>query len=374
MTTTVSGDLLRELAAFRASNGCALSIYLDLDPSVVPTAPDVDTKFRSMLAEADRAAEVAASSRDDKLAVSRDVARIRRWWEDEFDRRGARGLALFISGADGLFLALPLPQPVVDVARVRGDLHVSPLVDQLRHDGALVAVVSREQGRVYRLQGARLEEILDETEEQPGRHDQGGWSQARYQRHIEHLVQQHLKTVGGAIDRRVRGGLEMVIVIPEEMRGAFAARLSAEAREAVIGWASAEAHAGPSELLRVVLPVLAEADAQRHKAVLERFQEELGRGGRAAGGWQETLDASADGRVDVLLVTEGLERTLWQCPECGRAFLEVGTCPVDGLALAERSDGTDLAVHQTLLGSGSILGFEAGALTETDGIGALLRF
>ncbi len=37
-TTTVSLEGLRELAAFRAENGCAISLYLDLDPSIVPTA------------------------------------------------------------------------------------------------------------------------------------------------------------------------------------------------------------------------------------------------------------------------------------------------------------------------------------------------
>ena len=35
-TTMVSLDGLRELAAFRAENGCAISLYLDLDPSRVP--------------------------------------------------------------------------------------------------------------------------------------------------------------------------------------------------------------------------------------------------------------------------------------------------------------------------------------------------
>jgi len=29
---------IRELAGFRAENGCAISLYLDLDPSVSPTA------------------------------------------------------------------------------------------------------------------------------------------------------------------------------------------------------------------------------------------------------------------------------------------------------------------------------------------------
>ena len=36
MTTTVSLDSLRDLAAFRAQNGCAISLYLDLDPERQP--------------------------------------------------------------------------------------------------------------------------------------------------------------------------------------------------------------------------------------------------------------------------------------------------------------------------------------------------
>ena len=48
-TTTVSLDDLRELAAFRAENGCAISLYLDLDPSIAPTAGDTATRVRSLL-------------------------------------------------------------------------------------------------------------------------------------------------------------------------------------------------------------------------------------------------------------------------------------------------------------------------------------
>lgn len=374
MATTVTGGLLRELAGFSAANGCALSVYLDLDPSTAPTIPDVEAKFRARLAETEKTAEGLELDRECRLAIRNDLSRLREWWESEFRRDGAQGLALFASSADGFFLALPLACRVVDAVRIATDLYLTPLVDQFAHEGTLVAVVSRERGQVFRVRDGRLEELLDETEEQPGQHDQGGWSQANYRRHIDHLVAQHLKAVGGAIDRRVRGGLQMVVVCPEEMRGSFAAKLSQEARDAIVGWTSAEAHAGPAELLQVVRPVLDEADARRHEAALRRFQEELGRGGRAASGWQETLDVAADGRVDVLLLTEGIERTLWQCPECRRAFAADGTCPVDGLALAERPDGADVAVHLVLAGGGTVLRLGAGALRDADDIGALLRF
>jgi peptide chain release factor subunit 1 len=376
MATTVTPNLLRDLAAFRARTGCALSIFIDLDPSTTPTTPDVDAKFRATVNEVEKQAEARADGRDCRLAVRSDIERIRRWWETEFDRDGAHGVAIFASSGDDFFLALPLAQAVPDAAGIAEDLMVAPLCDQFGGDGTLVAVVSREQGRVYRIRNGRLEEIVDETEEQPGQHQQGGWSQGRYQRHIEHLVQQHLKAVGEELGRRARGagGARMVVICPDEMRSAFATALSQEARDAVIGWTTAEAHANGQELLRVARPILDEADARMHQACLERFLEERGRGERAAAGWQDTLDAAADTRVDVLLVEEGADRAVFQCPDCRRAYVQDGTCPVDGVALVERSDGVDVAIRHVLANNGTVLRFGAGALTDADSIGAVLRF
>lgn len=272
------------------------------------------------------------------------------------------------------FLAPPLAEPIPDAVRVGGERYVSPLADTFAHDGRFVAVVSRERGELYRVRNGRLEALVDKTEEQRGRHDQGGWSQANYQRHIESHVHRHLKTVGGAIDRQLRRGPELVVVIGEELRGEFAATLSPGTRDAVIGWVSAEAYLGPNELLGIVRPVLVEADARRREHALARYREEIGRGGRAAGGWQETLDVAADSRVEVLLLEEGAGPGVWQCPECGRAFLACGSCPVEGAQLGKRDDGGEVAVHLVLANGGSVLRVTAGALRAADGIGALLRF
>ena len=46
MAASVSWDSLRELANFQVENGCAISLYLDLDPSITPTAGDVQTLMR----------------------------------------------------------------------------------------------------------------------------------------------------------------------------------------------------------------------------------------------------------------------------------------------------------------------------------------
>jgi peptide chain release factor subunit 1 len=378
MATVVTDGLLRDLAAFRASNGCAISIYVDFDPAAAPTVPAERTKFHARVDEAKKLADSRARDRgrDCKLALAADFERIKGWADDEFDRDGARAVAVFASSADGLFRIVPLLEPVTDGWEIGPELWISPLAGQLgRGEGALVAIVSRERGVLYRLHDGRLDEIADESEEVPGQHDQGGWSQARYQRHIENIVLRHLKTVGEEIDRTVHNRpAHLVMVAPEEMRGELESKLSHEARESIVGWVSADAHASETELLELVRPLLDEARARADEATLERWQAERGRGGRVAAGWKQTLDAASDARIEVLLVDEGARHEAWSCPTCGRASADGGRCPLDDTKLEERDDAVDLAVHHTVLHGGSFVRFGAGALTDADGIGALLRF
>jgi len=376
MAATVTWETLRELAGFRSGKGCAISLYADLDPSSTPTAAEMESRMRSLVADAEKRAEMQRYAHEQKAALRADLDRIRRWWDD-FDRDGARGVAVFASSLDNYWRALSLAEPVSAEVRLSSDLYLAPLVPLVgRGDGALVAFVSRERGQVFRLRGGRLEEVVDQTEEQPGQHDQGGWSQSRYKRHIEKLVRDHLKTVGGEIDKRVRraSDLQMVIVAPEEMRGEIESTLSNEAREAIVGWAQAEAHANAKELLDVAKPHIERARAKQVASALERWSEESGRNGRAVAGWEDTLEAASDGRVELLLMRQGANREAYQCPECGRGSATGGACPLDGTHLERRSDGSDLAVHNVLAHGGSVIAVGREDLGEHDGIGALLRF
>ena len=54
MADTVTWPLLRELASFRAEKGCATTLYLNLDPSEVPTAGDAQTRINALLNSAEK--------------------------------------------------------------------------------------------------------------------------------------------------------------------------------------------------------------------------------------------------------------------------------------------------------------------------------
>src|SRR5262245_15322539 len=377
MAGTVTWPRLRELAAFRTENGCAISLYLNLDPSEVPTPGDAQTRMNALLNAAEKI-DRSDLTHDARAGLKADFERIARWFDDDFERDGSHGVAIFAAWLDNYWDTLSLPEPVVDGVRAGRDFYLAPLVPLVaRMDGTIVAVVGREQGQLYRLLAGRLEPILDQFDEQPGRHDQGGWSQARYQRHIEKLVQEHLKGVAEELDRSRRRlhSPKIVLVSSEETRREFEDELSKPARDAVVGWTHAEAHASPAEILAAVAPVLEESQAKDEAETIARWREEAGRSGRATSGWAQTLEAASDGRIDLLLFQEGVDRPAYRCPACGRAALEEGSCPLDGTRLERTEAGLDLAVHQTLAHGGSIWAIRHhDDLAPVEGVGALLRY
>ncbi len=381
MAATVSWETLRDLAGYRAERGWAISLYLGLDPSVAPTAPDVASRVNSLLADAERQLDArrADLTHDAREGLKADLERIRTWFANEFDRSGTQGIAIFAAGPDGLFRALPLQEPVDDEVCIDLELMLAPLVPLVgKGDGPLVAVVNRERGDVYALRDGDFVQIADLSDEQSGmsRSDQGGWSQARYQRRFDEMAQKHMKDVAEELNRRVRERPAPVVVVgPEEIRAEFTDALAQETREALVGWASAEAHSTAAQVLEAISPLLEEAESAHEAELLERWRELAGRGERATTGWADTLEAVSDGRVDVLLVAAGSNRPVWQCPACGRAAATSGECPLDGIPMDEREHGLDVAVHRTLAHGGTVQAVRHhDDLGPVEGVGALLRF
>jgi peptide chain release factor subunit 1 len=379
LARTISWDELRDLAGFEAEKGCAISLYLDLDPRDSPTPKDAGTRLHSLL---DEAAKTDGANRrelthDQRQGLKGDFDRIREWYQYEFTRDGAHGLAIFSAGLDNVWRPLPLTESVRDRVNVGRQLYLAPLVPLVgRGEGALVVVVGRERGQFYRLRGGRLEEVADRTEEQPGKHDQGGWSQARYRRHIEALVHEHLRDVAVELDRLVRNFHPRVVVMSsEETRPEFDALLSPEVHGVVVGWTQAEAHASAAELLELATPVLERWRAEQETEAIERWREETARNGRAVAGWEATLEAASDGRVELLLFQDGADHSAARCPACGRVSADGGRCPLDGTSLETSRHGLDLAVHQTLIHGGTVWAVQHRQdLEPVEGIGALLRY
>src|SRR5439155_22917055 len=116
LARTINWDELRDLAGFEAEKGCAISLYLDLDPTISPTAGDAATRLHSLLDGATKAdgANRRELTHDQRQGLKADFGRIRAFYESEFTREGAHGLAIFAAELDNVWRPLALTESVPD--------------------------------------------------------------------------------------------------------------------------------------------------------------------------------------------------------------------------------------------------------------------
>jgi peptide chain release factor subunit 1 len=368
---------LRRLSGLRPTSGKVLSLYLDLDPSAFATPAARQTAITSVLDDADRQARAQDGDHEAKVALRADVDRAREFFASDFSAKSAGAFALFACRPAELFETFKLPRPVESRAVVDTSPWIEPLARTGGPERLCVVLVSRPHARILRGTRDGLEEVAEVQDDVHGRHDQGGWSQLRYQRGIEKDVQDHLQhTADRLFAHWRRARFERLLVgATEELYPAFEERLHPYVSERLVGRFDVEVeHATPAQALEAALPVLDARDAQLEREALDRLESGLGTG-QGAAGLEDVLGVVHERRVETLLYTPGLSRAGVGCPHCGWLGLEGERCPFDETPLESRADVVDDAIEATVLQSATPLPLaDRDTLAPHDGIAALLRF
>jgi peptide chain release factor subunit 1 len=378
----ITRERLRRLAGIRAGEAKVLSLFLNLDPREFATAPARSTEVRSML---DRAArlirEDEALGPAARASLRADVERIQaELGKGGLDARGAHGLAVFASSAADLFEVLKLSEPV-DHDPVIAD---APFIEPLSAIGAperwCVLLVNRRVARLFCGPGAALEEVELIEDELRRRHDQGGLSQANYQRSIDKDVGDHLRRAAKVAFAHLQDDPPVGILIgaPHELAGDFESQLHPYLRERLAGRLDIDVeHTSADDVRRAVAPRIEQAAREREDAALARLSEAFGGGpGRAASGLPEVVAAVHEQRVEILLVEAGFAAPGVLCPTCGWLGAdEVGACPADGSATERLDDLVEAAVERTLTQAADVRVLRDRAELASHGrIAAVLRF
>src|SRR3954470_23295762 len=371
-TNQLSADTLRRLAEFRPDEGKVVSIYLNLDPTEFASGPARSTAINSVLDQAGRAA------RDEDPSVREDVDRIRDAFKG-FDFQGAHGVAVFASGGEDLLEVIKLPRTVENAVVIDESPYIEPLVEVQSGARYGVVLVNRQTARIFRGSRDRLDEVARVDDQVHRRHDQGGWSQARYQRSVDKEPQDHLKNaIDELLRRHKRRPFEALFVGgPEAVYKDFCDRLHPYLRERVAGRIDIDVeHTGVDEVQHAAEETIATYERKLEKEALDRLEEARGTGGRGAIGLEDTLTALNEQRVEVLLLQDNFDAAGVCCPQCGWLGPSgVSACPADGTETAGRDDITDLAVRRAIMQSAQIVRVRDDERLEPMGsIAAVLRF
>jgi hypothetical protein len=370
---------LRRLAEIQLDRPVVLSLYLNLDPAQFATPPARATAVRSLLDEADRSVRDLPEEwpHDQRMEARANVERATEVLGGDLPTEGAQALALFIAESADLVELLKLPRPLPNRVAIGRSPVVAPLVRVARRERWCVALVNCRDARIFRGSPSDLREVEQIHDLVFGQHDQGGWSQARYQRGIEKEKDDHLRNTAEALMRHFKQHpFERLIVGgPREVVADFESKLHRYLSERLAGRIDVDVeHSNADHVLEAAQPLLEELDDRRETEALER----LGDGNRAVLGLDQVLEALNERRVETLVAAERYSAEGTRCPSCGwLGPAGVERCPVDDTELERLDDLTEAAIELTLQQSADILELSRHSdelNRRADGIAALLRF
>jgi peptide chain release factor subunit 1 len=376
--TALDRMAVRGLAEWDPRGFPVTSVYLSVDGRRYPRKVDYEVRLDELLRRARAQAQSEQLSRDALRSVHADIEAISSYVREGFERGDTRGLALFSSSGAGLWEDVRVPRAVRDRAMVARSADVRPLEQIIEtYRPMCLALVDYEKARLFLADLGRIEEVTDVWDEVPGRHDQGGWSQMRMQRHVDDHRLRHLKHVADALfrllKRRAFDGL--ILAGPAEARTDLERNLHPYLKERIRAVLTMSMATSIEEIQARCLAVEEDLERREEAARVDTLRQEAASGGKGVTDLRDTLAALAEDRVGELLVSIDLSVPGWHCPSCGRLAEQGRTCPVCGARMDPVPDVVDMAVAQALRQGCRVETLvQPDGLSEHGGIGALLRF
>src|SRR5919202_6434733 len=239
MAEAITQELLRRLADVRPEQGRVLSVFLNLDPSEFATGAARSTAITSVMRDAaHKVEELEGLSHDELMALREDVERVRGVLEGSgIADDGARAVAVYACGPADLLETVPLGRIVESQVVINHTPYVEPLVEQAGSERWMVILSNRRTARFFSGDGHAFEETDRLEDDVHSQHQQGGWSQQRYERSVDKDKDDHLsRTADLAFTvHKTRGIDRLLIGAPEEMVSDFKGKLHSYLQERLVG-------------------------------------------------------------------------------------------------------------------------------------------
>lgn len=360
---------LRELLGYQPLSP-VLSVYLNTEPS--EGNPDIHKRrLRSMLKE---------------TASPEDASMVERYISHEFDWSG-RSLAIFSSAPQGFFRAYSLAVPLRSRVRISDHPHVKPLADLLdSYGGYGVALVDKQGARMFYFHLGELREQEGVLGESVRHTKRGGGSQAQGRRggsagqtnYVEEVTERNIKEAAefaahffteNNVRRILLGGTDENVAL-------FRAQLPKTWQSLVVGSFPMSMTASHSEVLERAMQIGQDADRRREARLVETVITNAAKGQSGVVGLEETLLAAHQGRVQTLVLKEGLRAAGNRCQGCGTITTkDLDTCPYCGGRFEIIPDAVELAVREVLQSNGEVeFLHDETDLEKHESFGAILRY
>jgi len=373
---TAPDKLLEGLVNFDPVPAPVISLYLDarVDNNGQRTfLPFV----RKELSERSKSLE---NQSDEQKSFDEDFVRIVRYLESEVPPP-VQGLAIFACSADNDWFVVGLFDAPFERNRlfVSDRPHLYPLarlVDQYRRYAVVLA--DTNSAEIFVFAAGRAVEHQEVENVKTKQTKVGGWSQARYQRHVQNYHLHHAKEVVDMLERIVREeNIEHVILAGDEavVIPLLREQMPKALEEKVIETLSLGVDTPEHELLDESLTAFRRQDSLTDMEKVERLLDEYRADNLGVAGVPDTLAALSNGQVEEMLIAARPESIQYDEEEVAKVLK---LYDVDGALpeeLDQRTVADELVRRANVLSSARVTFIEDSTrLERIGGVGAFLRY
>jgi peptide chain release factor subunit 1 len=304
-------DLMRRLAELECIDAPILSVYVDTRPEAHGERPGERNELTLVRDRLNSVADGLDAHGEARDSFEADRRRIEQLLDGE-EVNDTDGIAVFACSHIGLWEAIG--------ARTQFDtqVHAGPTAElfqlaRLLDDAvsAVVAVVDTNTCRLFVTRRGGLAERrgLDEGTAEHTRHDMGGWSQARFQRHIDMQDKRFAGEAAEAIDRLVQREKPAHVLLAGDERAisVLDPELPERVRSLVEHVARIDMRATTEDVREEIAPMLSALEEADGQDAVTRALAGHRAGDLGVAGVNATMAALEAGQVDELVIDETIE-------------------------------------------------------------------
>lgn len=314
----ITRQAVERLASYHSPDWPIVSLYLRVDREHI-TDDDYSIRLKNLLKQVSDNPGIELN-RAQLEALEADLDRIRVFFRDHGDEFG-QGVALFASSPANLWEVYETPREVGNHVEVDFRPVIAPLVRVLELcEPFCVCLVSRDRARIFMGHMSEFgERAVRFDQEVPGQHEQGGWSQARYQRHIEEHVHQHFKRLAADLFALFEQEPFRFLILggPHEVVSDFLDYLHPYLRERYIGTFYVLMEATAKQVREEAAKIVREWLRQEKQRYLDLLRNEALSNDMGVTGLEKVVEALQMGNVLSLIVDDRLEAPGSSCLHCG---------------------------------------------------------
>ncbi len=353
-------ELLQRLAAFERAAFPVISLYLDARPDQ-HGRDHFEPWLRKELASRAKSLPPRSAERE---SFDKDVQRIDEYLKGE-RRPSTNSIVIFACAAAGFFEALQLDAPIAAhhlyVSHQPCAYDLALIDEEYRPYAVLLADTNTARLLICRLGGITEEHRLQDPK--ISRTAAGGWSQARYQRHVDNYHLHHAKNIIQALEGVAReDNIAYVLVAGDDViLPLLRDEIPSSLKKKMIEVSHLDVKSPQQEILRTTLEAVRRQDAKDDAEKVRRLLEERLARGAAVAGPRETLAALERGQVDELILSASLPRNeVAEYPDLPNQLVAKAVQTTAQMTFVE-----DAALLKGVAGVGALLRWPAQRLQES---------